>query len=330
MAVIDKAVKTHGRLDVIWANAGVSGGLVPLGEQTVEQWQEVLRINLIGPFLAVKHAMPHMVKQQSGAIVLTASVAGLKAGASGHPYAASKAGVISLVQTTAYSLTGTGVRINAVCPGLIETGMTKPIFDRAKERGTADKIGQLNPLEAPRPAARARGDGIVPGQRRSVVCQRPGVPGGRRPDRVDAVYGEAGLASALVSRTRCVRDTLWKFWCAAASKSSLRAQRSNPEMYLAESILDCFAALAMTVQDALAPLLQLAALSKHRHTFASSRPISPELCFIASPPIERGRREDREPAGTHCPLCQTGCATRGCTAGIQVKPEHPGLPCAVV
>ncbi|MGY4358615.1 NAD(P)-dependent dehydrogenase (short-subunit alcohol dehydrogenase family) [Bradyrhizobium sp. i1.7.7] len=149
MAVIDKAVKTHGRLDVIWANAGVSGGLVPLGEQTVEQWQEVLRINLIGPFLAVKHAMPHMVKQQSGAIVLTASVAGLKAGASGHPYAASKAGVISLVQTTAYSLTGTGVRINAVCPGLIETGMTKPIFDRAKERGTQDKIGQLNPLKRP-------------------------------------------------------------------------------------------------------------------------------------------------------------------------------------
>lgn len=149
IAMIDKAVKTHGRLDVIWANAGISGGLVPLGEQTVEHWQEVLRVNLIGPFLAVKHAMPHMVKQQSGAIVLTASVAGLKAGASGHPYAASKAGVISLVQTTASSLTGTGVRINAVCPGLIETGMTKPIFDRAKERGTQDKIGQLNPLKRP-------------------------------------------------------------------------------------------------------------------------------------------------------------------------------------
>jgi NAD(P)-dependent dehydrogenase (short-subunit alcohol dehydrogenase family) len=147
MAVIDKAVTAHGRLDVIWANAGISGGLVPLGEQTVEHWQEVLRVNLIGPFLAVKHAMPHMVKQQSGAIVLTASVAGLKAGASGHPYAASKAGVISLVQTTAYSLSGTGVRINAVCPGLIETGMTKPVFDRAKERGTQDKIGQLNPLK---------------------------------------------------------------------------------------------------------------------------------------------------------------------------------------
>jgi NAD(P)-dependent dehydrogenase (short-subunit alcohol dehydrogenase family) len=147
IAFIDKAVATHGRLDAIWANAGVSGGLVPLAEQTVEQWQEVLRVNLIGPFLAVKHSMPHMIAQQYGAIVCTASVAGLKAGASGHPYAASKAGVISLVQTTAYSLTGTGVRINAVCPGLIETGMTKPIFERAKERGTSDKIGQLNPLK---------------------------------------------------------------------------------------------------------------------------------------------------------------------------------------
>jgi NAD(P)-dependent dehydrogenase (short-subunit alcohol dehydrogenase family) len=144
---IDKAVSKYGRLDAIWANAGVSGGLVPLAEQTVEHWEQVLRVNLIGPFLAIKHAMPHMIRQKSGSIVCTASVAGLKAGASGHPYGASKAGVISLVQTTAYSLSGTGVRINAICPGLIETGMTKPVFDRAKERGTEDKIGQLNPLK---------------------------------------------------------------------------------------------------------------------------------------------------------------------------------------
>src|SRR6266700_3938696 len=135
IAFIDKAVSSYGQLDAIWANAGVSGGLVPLAEQTVEHWQEVLRVNLIGPFLAIKYAMPHMIKQKSGSIVCTASVAGLKAGA------------ISLVQTTAYSLSGTGVRINAVCPGLIETGMTKPIFDNAKERGTDHKIGQLNPLK---------------------------------------------------------------------------------------------------------------------------------------------------------------------------------------
>ena len=147
IAFIDKALSTYGRLDAIWANAGVSGGLVPLAEQTVEHWQEILRINLIGPFLAIKYSIPHMTKQRYGSIVCTASVAGLKSGASGHPYAASKAGVISLVQTTAYSLSGTGVRINAICPGLIETGMTRPIFDRAKERGTTDKIGQLNPLK---------------------------------------------------------------------------------------------------------------------------------------------------------------------------------------
>ena len=144
---IDGALATYGRLDAIWANAGISGGLVPLADQTVEHWQEVLRVNLIGPFLAIKHSIPHMTKQGSGSIICTASVAGLKAGASGHPYGASKAGVISLVQITAYSLSGTGVRINAICPGLIETGMTKPVFDRANERGTSDKIGQLNPLK---------------------------------------------------------------------------------------------------------------------------------------------------------------------------------------
>ena len=146
---IAKAISAYGKLDVIWANAGIGGGLVPLADQTPEHWQEVLRVNLIGPFLAVKHSIPHMVKQGHGSIVCTASVAGLKANASGHPYAASKAGVISLVQTTAYSLSGTNVRINAVCPGLIETGMTRPIFDNAKERGTEGKIGQLNPLKRP-------------------------------------------------------------------------------------------------------------------------------------------------------------------------------------
>jgi NAD(P)-dependent dehydrogenase (short-subunit alcohol dehydrogenase family) len=143
---VERAIAEFGGLDVIYANAGISGGLVPLFEQSVEHWQEILRINLIGPFLAIKHAAPHMVSQKQGSIVLTASVAGLRANAGGNPYSASKAGVISLAQTAANSLLGTGVRVNAVCPGLIETGMTRPIFDMARERGTQDKIGQLNPL----------------------------------------------------------------------------------------------------------------------------------------------------------------------------------------
>jgi NAD(P)-dependent dehydrogenase (short-subunit alcohol dehydrogenase family) len=143
---IDKALAELGGLDIVYANAGISGGIVPLFEQTVEMWQEILRINLIGPFLAIKFAASHMLKQGKGSIICTASTAALRANAGGSPYSASKAGVVSLVQTTANALSGTGVRINAICPGLIETGMTRPIFEGARARGTADKIGQLNPL----------------------------------------------------------------------------------------------------------------------------------------------------------------------------------------
>ena len=143
---VAKALSEFGGIDVMYANAGISGGLVPLWEQSVEMWQEILRVNLIGPFLAIQNIAPLMVKQGKGSIVCTASVAGLRANAGGHPYSASKAGVISLVQTTASSLSGTGVRINAICPGLIETGMTKPIFDYAAGRGTTQKLGQINPM----------------------------------------------------------------------------------------------------------------------------------------------------------------------------------------
>lgn len=142
---IGRAVKEFGGVDVIYANAGISGGYVPIVEQTVEQWQEILRVNLIGPFLAIKHVAPLMVAQKKGSIICTASVAGIRANAGPTPYSASKAGVISLVQVTANELYGTGVRVNAICPGLIETGMTKPIFDGARARGNEGKIGQLNP-----------------------------------------------------------------------------------------------------------------------------------------------------------------------------------------
>ncbi len=144
---VELALTTFGGLDIVYANAGVSGGLTPLLEQTVEQWSEVLRVNLIGPFLAIKHAAPVMTARGRGSIVLTASVAGLRASAGGSPYAASKAGVISLAQTAANALSGAGVRVNAICPGLIETGMTKPMFDHARAKGSQGKIGQLNPLK---------------------------------------------------------------------------------------------------------------------------------------------------------------------------------------
>jgi len=139
-------VREFGGLDVCYANAGVSGGFVSLFDTTVELWTQVLNINLIGTFLTLKYAAQIMVKKKRGSIICTASVAGLRSGAGGIPYSASKAGVMSLVQTAANQLYGTGVRVNAICPGLIETGMTRPIFENARARGTDQKIGQLNPL----------------------------------------------------------------------------------------------------------------------------------------------------------------------------------------
>ncbi len=146
-AFVAQAIEAFGSLDILYANAGISGGTVPFLDATAEQWHEILRVNLVGPFLAIRHAAPHMAARGRGSIICTASVAGLRANAAGAPYSASKAGVISLVQTAANALIGTGVRVNAVCPGLIETGMTRPIFERARERGTEGRIGQLNPLQ---------------------------------------------------------------------------------------------------------------------------------------------------------------------------------------
>ncbi len=145
-SLIGRAVSEYGGLDVVWANAGISGGWTTFDEQDAAFWAEILRVNLIGAFLAVKHASRHMIPKGKGSIICTASVAGIRSGAGGSPYSASKAGVINLAQTSANEFYGTGVRVNAICPGLIETGMTQPIFDGARARGNEDKIGQLNPL----------------------------------------------------------------------------------------------------------------------------------------------------------------------------------------
>jgi NAD(P)-dependent dehydrogenase (short-subunit alcohol dehydrogenase family) len=142
--LIEKVVSEQGKLDIFFANAGVSGGFASIADQTAEDWAEILRINLIGPFLAIKHAAPRM--KEGGSIVCTASVAGLRSGAGGAAYSASKAGVINLVQAAAQQLSGSGIRVNAICPGLIETGMTKPIYDMARDRGQESRIGELNPL----------------------------------------------------------------------------------------------------------------------------------------------------------------------------------------
>lgn len=145
-ALVDRATSDLGGLDIFFANAGITGGVFGgYFDATPDVWMETLRVNLIGPFLAVKHGGPAIRARGGGAIICTASVAGLRAGAGPAPYSASKAAVINLVQTAAQEMAGTGVRVNAICPGLIETGMTRFAYEGARATGKEDRIGRLNP-----------------------------------------------------------------------------------------------------------------------------------------------------------------------------------------
>ena len=145
--LVKTAIENYGDLHIAFANAGVSGGMAGIFDLTPDQWAEILRVNLIGPWLMVKHAGQAMMDGgQGGSIILTASVAGIRSGAGGPAYSASKAGVINLAMVSAQQMSETGVRVNAICPGLTETGMTKPTFDYAREKDVMHKVGRLNPL----------------------------------------------------------------------------------------------------------------------------------------------------------------------------------------
>lgn len=145
--LVKTAIDTYGDLHIAFANAGISGGMAGIFDLTPAEWAEILRVNLIGPWLMVKHAGQAMMDGgQGGSIILTASVAGIRSGAGGPAYSASKAGVINLAQVSAQQLSETGIRVNAICPGLTETGMTKPTFDYAREKDVMHKVGRLNPL----------------------------------------------------------------------------------------------------------------------------------------------------------------------------------------
>ena len=140
-ALMNLAITTYGQLDIVCNNAGITGQLFALEQEDGADWQQVYSVNVLGAVYAVKHAVKHMQARKSGAIVNTASVAGIRAGAGTNAYSASKAAVINFTQTAACDLGGYNIRVNAVCPGLIETGMTRPIFDIARDKGKVDKLG---------------------------------------------------------------------------------------------------------------------------------------------------------------------------------------------
>jgi NAD(P)-dependent dehydrogenase (short-subunit alcohol dehydrogenase family) len=131
-----------GRIDALCNNAGIAGSdYSPITETDTGVWQRIMAVNVMGAVHFTKYAARIMRDLRGGAIVNTASVAGVRSGAGGNAYSASKAAVINLTMTSACDLGEWNVRVNAVCPGLIETGMTAPIFNRAKAAQKEHKLG---------------------------------------------------------------------------------------------------------------------------------------------------------------------------------------------
>lgn len=132
-AMVDKTIATFGRLDFAFNNAGIEGANATTHECTEENWDKTINVNLKGIWLCMKNEIPYMLKQAKGAIVNCASVAGL-IGLPGLPaYVVSKHGVVGLTKTAALENAKAGIRINAVCPGVIKTPMVDRVTGKDKE-----------------------------------------------------------------------------------------------------------------------------------------------------------------------------------------------------
>lgn len=131
-AGVAEVIARHGRIDMLVNSAG-TGTLGTILDLAVEDWERVLRVNLTGSFLMCRTVLPHMVARGSGAIVNIGSTFGLVARDNGLAYNVSKAGVIHMTRSIAVDLADSGVRVNCVCPGLVETGMTARLYDEEAE-----------------------------------------------------------------------------------------------------------------------------------------------------------------------------------------------------
>jgi NAD(P)-dependent dehydrogenase (short-subunit alcohol dehydrogenase family) len=139
LAAVDGCVARFGGVDVLFANAGTEGRVGPLTSLAVEDFTKVLAINVIGPWLFIKHAAPEIARRGGGSIVCTSSIAGLIGSAGMAPYIASKHAVIGLVKTAALELAPMGIRVNAINPGPIDNRMMRSIEGQAAP-GAAEQV----------------------------------------------------------------------------------------------------------------------------------------------------------------------------------------------
>lgn len=146
-AAVAETVEAYGRLDCAFNNAGILGPLKPIHEYSEEEFDRVLAVHLRGVFLCLKHQIPQMLKQGGGAIVNTSSVGGLRGSPMLAPYGAAKHAIIGLTKSAAVGYAPNGIRVNAICPGLIDTPMTQIGFGNPQERGAQKPIGRAGSPE---------------------------------------------------------------------------------------------------------------------------------------------------------------------------------------
>src|SRR5437660_1182009 len=154
------ALDKFGTIDVFFNNAGIEGEVKPIPDYPLESFRKVLDVNVVGVFLGMKHVLPGMLKSKKGSIINTASIAGLIGSPLIAVYSASKHAVIGLTKSAAWECTGTGVRVNCVCPGMIDSRMLStilqgraggnepPPLDKIVDRIPARRLGQASEVAA--------------------------------------------------------------------------------------------------------------------------------------------------------------------------------------
>lgn len=142
--MVAETVDHFGRLDFAFNNAGIEGAASQLAETSESEWNKVIAVNLTGTWLCLRAELRHMLAEESGVIVNCASVAGLVGFPTLAPYVASKHGVIGLTKTAALEVAGSGVRVNAVCPGVIDTEMVERSIGTGEQADAA--VAAMEPV----------------------------------------------------------------------------------------------------------------------------------------------------------------------------------------